>query len=268
MPKCTYNVLLVDDEPAILDVTKEVLEADGDLRVTTTDSPHAVEGLLASASIDVVISDYQMPDMDGIELLKALRSKGLSVPFILFTGKGREDVAVAALNNGANLYVRKGGDIAAQFAELKNSVRQLAHTRAVEALMQGIYEAAPVSIMLVDGDRRIQMLNRAASELSSIPRSALVGVRCGVAFGCDNAKEDGRGCGFGARCPDCRLWATVRRAIEAGEICRRVEVRIPTSADGVKKEVSLLVSAAPFVASRRTHAVVCIESAPAVDGRS
>jgi PAS domain-containing protein len=195
-----------------------------------------------------------------------LRAKGLSVPFVLFTGKGREDVAVAALNNGADFYVRKGGDVSAQFAELKNTVRHLAHAHAMEVLMQGVYEAAPMSIMLVDGDRRILMLNRAASELSCAPRSSLIGVRCGVAFGCDNAKEDERGCGFGSQCPNCRLWATGRRAIEAGETCRRVEACIPTSAGGRRRDVRLMVSATPFVHSGRTHALVCIEDMPEGEG--
>ena len=58
---------------------------------------------------DAIISDYQIPDMDGIEFLKKVRSSGNSIPFIIFTGKGREEVVIEALNAGADFYLQKGG---------------------------------------------------------------------------------------------------------------------------------------------------------------
>ncbi len=60
-----------------------------------------------------------MPGMDGIQLLKALRDSGDRTPFILFTGRGREEVAIEALNHGADFYLQKGGNVEVQFAELK-----------------------------------------------------------------------------------------------------------------------------------------------------
>ena len=58
-----------------------------------------------------------MPGMDGIELLKRVRKSFGNVPFILFTGRGREEVVIEAINNGVDFYLQKGGDPKAQFAD-------------------------------------------------------------------------------------------------------------------------------------------------------
>jgi len=115
------KVLHIDDEEMVLELTKEFLALDGIEVHGMTDSL-AVKDELAREEYDVVISDYLMPSMNGLELLESLRKDGISVPFILFTGKGREDVAIEALNHGADFYVQKGGDPKAQFAELSNMV--------------------------------------------------------------------------------------------------------------------------------------------------
>jgi PAS domain S-box-containing protein len=116
------KVLHVDDEEGIVELTKEFLALDG-IESTTATDPREAKRLAEEGDFDVLISDYQMPGMDGLELLGALRGDGVRIPFILFTGKGREDVAIRALNGGADFYVQKGGDPRAQFAELSNMVR-------------------------------------------------------------------------------------------------------------------------------------------------
>ena len=113
-----FSLLYVDDEADLLELGKLFLEKGGEFSVVTENS--AREGLqkLAEIRFNAVISDYQMPGMDGIELLKQVRSLYGSLPFLLFTGRGREEVVIEAINNGADFYVQKGGDPLAQFAEL------------------------------------------------------------------------------------------------------------------------------------------------------
>ena len=73
--------------------------------------------------------------MNGVEFLKALRSKGDVTPFILFTGRGREEVAIEALNSGVDFYLKKGGEPSSQFAELKNLLFQMSRRRQAEDAM-------------------------------------------------------------------------------------------------------------------------------------
>jgi PAS domain S-box-containing protein len=119
-----FHVLYVDDEEFLLDLARLFLERSGDMVVSVTTSPHEVLDHMESGRYDAIISDYEMPVMNGIELLKAVRERDTTFPFILFTGRGREEVAIEALNNGANFYLQKGGDPKAQFAELAHKVRQ------------------------------------------------------------------------------------------------------------------------------------------------
>ena len=99
------------------------------MRVITALSAKAALELLKNTSCDAIISDYEMPEIDGIEFLKIIREKYPRLPFIIFTGKGREEIVIESLNNGADYYVRKGGDPKAQFAELTSKVRHAVELR-------------------------------------------------------------------------------------------------------------------------------------------
>lgn len=118
---CT--VLYIDDEPALLDLGKLFLKKFGIFSVETGLSAREGLSLLKERSIDCVVSDYQMPEMDGLEFLKTLRDEKNPVPFILFTGRGREEVVIKALNEGADFYLQKGGDPTAQYTELAHKIR-------------------------------------------------------------------------------------------------------------------------------------------------
>lgn len=117
------EILFVDDDPDLLEIGKEFLEREFSCQVTTAESAAEALGLLSSHRIDAIVSDYDMKEMSGIGLLKHLRNSGNPVPFIIFTGKGREEIVVEALNNGADFYLQKGGDVVSQFAELANKIR-------------------------------------------------------------------------------------------------------------------------------------------------
>jgi PAS domain S-box-containing protein len=119
------HVLYVDDEPALLELTKLFLERSGDFSVDTAISAQVADGMVRDHHYDVIISDYQMPGMDGIEFLQQIRQAGNPIPFIIFTGRGREEVVIEAINNGADSYLQKGGNPRAQFAELEHKIHQI-----------------------------------------------------------------------------------------------------------------------------------------------
>ena len=104
----SIRVLHVDDDPDVADLTATFLERhDGRIDVETAHS--ADEGLerLAESPVDCVVSDYDMPGRNGIEFLEAVREDDPEVPFILFTGKGSEEVASDAISAGVTDYLQK-----------------------------------------------------------------------------------------------------------------------------------------------------------------
>ncbi len=125
------NVLHVDDEPDFLEVAREFLELDGEIKLTSCTSAGEVleKNLDFLRGFGVIVSDYQMPGVDGLEFLNAVKRLDPEIPFILFTGKGREEVAMRGLNAGAEFYLTKGGDPRSQFAELANMIVHSAERR-------------------------------------------------------------------------------------------------------------------------------------------
>lgn len=118
------SVLYVDDEADLLDLGKVFLESTSGFTVDVMENAEDALDHLLTERYDAIVSDYQMPTMDGITFLKELRKRNNRTPFIIFTGRGREDVAIEALNSGADFYLQKGGNPSAQFAELSNMIRQ------------------------------------------------------------------------------------------------------------------------------------------------
>ncbi|WP_336135407.1 response regulator [Natronomonas amylolytica] len=102
------EVLHVDDDAAFGDLVSDALEREADwLSVRTeTNAADALERIEAE-SPDCVVSDYEMPEMDGIEFLGAVREEHPELPFILFTGQGSEAVASEAMSAGATEYLQK-----------------------------------------------------------------------------------------------------------------------------------------------------------------
>ncbi len=177
-----YSILYVDDEEALLEIGKIFLENDRTMTVETVTSAPAALDRIGSVPFDAIISDYQMPDMDGIEFLKAVRSRFSDIPFILFTGRGREEVVIQAINNGADFYLQKGGDPSAQFAELVHKVRMAIERRsATQALQretvftQAIFDSVPGILYLYDSDCRLVRWNKNHETLTGYSGAELAG---------------------------------------------------------------------------------------------
>ncbi|MCG3217780.1 MAG: response regulator, partial [Candidatus Heimdallarchaeota archaeon] len=117
------KILLVDDESSLLKIGKIFLiKNNPNFDITGSHSAKDALKLLEKKSYDIIISDYQMPEMNGLEFLKEVKEKDSNIPFIMFTGKGREEVAIDALNLGANRYIQKGGDAKTQYGILSQAI--------------------------------------------------------------------------------------------------------------------------------------------------
>ena len=167
--KLKIRVLHVDDELALLKVAKQCLELQGLFHVDTADSVEEALNKLKEKDYDVVVSDYQMSGKDGLEFLKQLREKGNDVPFLILTGKSREEVAIRALNLGADGYLDKTGDSGTVYCKLAHAIRQAVDRRSAqieslrrEAKLGAILQASPEAITITDPDGNIIECNQVA----------------------------------------------------------------------------------------------------------
>jgi PAS domain S-box-containing protein len=176
-----YRLLYVDDEPGLLEIGKIFLESGGEFKVDTL--PSAVEALdhLKSVHYDTIISDYQMPIIDGIAFLKTLRSSKDTTPFIIFTGRGREEVVIEALNSGADFYLQKGGDPTAQYAELVHKIHHAIDRKQADSAFKkserdfrNLVQHATEGIVVVQ-DQIIRMANPEAVRIGGYSEEGLVG---------------------------------------------------------------------------------------------
>lgn len=142
----TVRVLHVDDEPNFAEMAATFLEREDDsLSVESVTS--AAEGLnyLQEADIDCIVSDYDMPGQNGIDFLKAVREKHPDLPFILYTGKGSEEIASEAISTGVTEYLQKGS-ATSQYTVLANrilnAVEQYRARREAEETQQRLREIA------------------------------------------------------------------------------------------------------------------------------
>jgi DNA-binding NtrC family response regulator len=100
------HVLVVDDEPLIRRSLTEALTLDGYAASGASNGKEALH-ILSKFKIDIILSDIQMPDMDGLQLLKEIKTRNYTAPVILMTGYGTIDNAVSAIQMGAYHYVTK-----------------------------------------------------------------------------------------------------------------------------------------------------------------
>jgi PAS domain S-box-containing protein len=153
------TVLYVDDNPALLELGKTFLEReDPQLNVDIVEGGAEALERLRTPEYDAVVSDYQMPDVNGLEFLKTVRDDwGDDVPFIIFTGQGREQVAMEALNHGADRYLQKGGDSRSQYGVLAQAIHQEVERRRAkdarrknENRYRSLFENNPLGLWVED----------------------------------------------------------------------------------------------------------------------
>ncbi|WP_242493441.1 GAF domain-containing protein [Haloarcula hispanica] len=117
------RILHVDDEPGFAEMASEFLEREDDrFAVETETSVSEGHTRLAESDFDCIISDHDMPDQNGIEFLESVREEYPDLPFILYTGKGSEEIASSAISAGATDYLQKQSGTS-QYTVLSNRIR-------------------------------------------------------------------------------------------------------------------------------------------------
>lgn len=175
------HVLYVDDEPDHQKLLKLFLEeVEPSIHVESASSPREALQMMMLQHYDCVVSDYLMPEMDGIELVKKIKETN-KIPFIIYTGRGSEEVAEAAIGVGIDDYVRK---------ELNHNHYQVLARRIVNAVkkykteerlgeseerLRLLIEYAPDAIYITDLNGYFLDGNKQAEELTGYKKEELLG---------------------------------------------------------------------------------------------
>ncbi|WP_318567428.1 PAS domain S-box protein [Salinigranum marinum] len=186
------RLLHVDDDPAFAEMVSVFLEQEcSACHVTTaTDVPAGLEQL-RSGAFDCVVSDYEMPGQTGLDLLRAVRDSHPDLPFVLFTGRGSEEIAAEAISAGVSDYLQKGGGTE-QYTVLANRIENLvSQYRAQRDLRQRVdaIETAREGIGLLDDDGRVVYANRAFEETFGYEEGELVDVSVTALVDDDDAER-------------------------------------------------------------------------------
>jgi PAS domain S-box-containing protein len=165
------TVLHVDDDHRFAELSTAFLAretADAPpLDVRTETDPTAVTDQLDD--VECVVSDYDMPEVNGLELLEAVRGHDSELPFILFTGRGSEEIASKAISAGITDYLRKGGG-SDNFDVLAKRIRNAVATRRAEQaaaqsrrLLRNIIDQLPQCVFVKDDEGRYLLINEAGA---------------------------------------------------------------------------------------------------------
>ena len=176
------KILYVDDDKSKREQTKMFLEENDDLRVETTSSVKNGLDKLEKEDYDVIVSDYDMNPKNGLDFLEEVRGSGKDLPFIMLTGKGREEVAMKALNLGADRYIQRRGDPETLYEFLNRAINQefdhyneKRKRRLQETYFQDLFESSPEGIVLLDNKDRIIESNEAFEKIFQYDKEEIKG---------------------------------------------------------------------------------------------
>ena len=156
------DVLHVDDNLEFADLASTFVERyDDRLSVEVETSVQAAVSSLHNVTYDCIVSDYEMPQQNGIEFLEAVRELYPNIPFILFTGKGSEAIASEAISAGVTDYLQKDSGTE-QYELLANRISNATegylaqkeadwHRKVIESMGEGVY--------VTDSDHVLRFVN-------------------------------------------------------------------------------------------------------------
>jgi len=179
-----FRILYVDDDLSFLEVSQKIL-TDMDCRFEIGMARCVEDAMkkLEEEQFDVVVSDYEMPGKNGLDFLKKFKEKKIGLPFILFTGKGREEVAIQALNLGADGYYNKQGDPETVYGELAHGIKSAVISNKTKVALneseekfEKTFNFSTVGITVFDlvGDKFVDC-NQCFERLSGYRREEIIG---------------------------------------------------------------------------------------------
>lgn len=173
----TYRLALIDDESDILVLAEKFLyKFDKKAKVFSYTSPKDFLKKYKENNhfFDVIVSDYEMTDLNGLELLIEVR-KSSNTPFIIFTGKGREEIVIKALNLGVDFYVQKSTDSILMYTDLYHHIIKAYEKKRAEET-QHILNTLPIGMLISDKEGHILDGNQFCLRIVNLTKEELLGM--------------------------------------------------------------------------------------------
>ncbi|WP_324661969.1 hybrid sensor histidine kinase/response regulator [Haloarcula sediminis] len=203
MSKGDIRALVVDDSEFFADMTAETLSQEHDMEAVSVHSGTEAAERLAEEEFDCVVSDYEMPEMDGLELLSAVREDDPSLPFILLTGRGDEETASEAINAGVADYLLKLEVVEdKQYGRLANRIESVVEQDRTRKKFESLVANSPDGIAHLTGKGVLLSANPSMADWLGTTPEALSGERLTDVMDTETAR---------------RRVAAARKAIEDGE---------------------------------------------------
>ena len=170
------KLLYIDDEKESLKFLKSFFNKISPfINIDSAFSSLQALAVLESKSYDIIISNYQMPEIDGLKLLQIIRRKNDNTPFIILTGKFNEEIAIKALNLGADCYVQKMYDPIIFYTELNHLILHVVEKRRyIESLIKAeehcraLADNSNIGFYQITSNGDIVYLNKAMMEILDV----------------------------------------------------------------------------------------------------
>jgi len=151
-------ILIVEDSAGAAELERRTLERSGYLVRTSGTGTEAMNTILADGSPDLMLVDYRLPDMSGVDLMRKILEKGLTIPSVMVTAAGNENVAVSAMKLGAMDYVVKSAETMQRLPEVCSEV--LKRVRLQNENQRLMDELQRLNDELMEANRRLEDQSR------------------------------------------------------------------------------------------------------------
>lgn len=258
----SIRVLHVDDEPEFARLTAEFIQSAGN-ELTVHTAPTAQAGLerLEELRIDCVVSDFEMPGMNGLEFLEAVRDRGSALPFILMTGKESDEIVPRAIEAGVTDYLQK--EIGkAQYTLLANRIRNAVEQHRVTRHRRATDLVIDINRALLQNETRDEIAEGVCQTICShesydfawIGTTDSSGAWIEAQTVAGRTERDSSDRERASPAPDDALSA----ALETGEIQTTQLSTAPGPGSERDGNVPRTLAVVPAVRSEATHGVLCV----------
>ncbi|UCD25427.1 MAG: sigma-54-dependent Fis family transcriptional regulator [Gemmatimonadota bacterium] len=163
-------VLIVDDVPAMAEQYAYDLTRLGEFDTLVATGGAAGLHLIETESVDCIILDLEMPDIDGFEVLRRLKQAGSDIPVIVYTGTGNYDRCIQAVRLGAYSFIDKAESMERVVQEIENALERRRLVSEVRSLRRSLGADSP----LIGDSKVMRQLRESIERVAPIPSPVLV----------------------------------------------------------------------------------------------